>query len=62
METGVNISGMSDEELRAEIDGMQQYLDALMGGATLDGREEAKKAELIHKIAAYKAELGKRHA
>jgi hypothetical protein len=41
-----------DEELRAQLDGAQEFLNALMSGAPLgspfEGREEAKKAELHH--------------
>jgi hypothetical protein len=62
MEATMDLSGVSDEEIREEIEGMQKFLDALMKGVGLGGREEAKKAELIHKIEAYKSELDKRHA
>lgn len=62
MEASVDLSSASDEEIRAEIDGMQKFLDALLSGASLNGREQLKKAELIRKIGTYKSELNKRNA
>jgi hypothetical protein len=53
-------SRATDEQLRDELDGAQKYLDALMSGARLEGREEAKKVEVQETIAAIKSELDKR--
>jgi hypothetical protein len=62
----MDMSRATDEELRAELDGAEQFLGALMRGAPLgspfEGREEAKKAELRRRIAAIHSELDKRNA
>lgn len=58
----MDLSHATVEELRAELDGAQKFLGALMSGAPLEGREEAKKAELHQTIAAVQSELDKRSA
>jgi hypothetical protein len=62
----MDLSHATDEELRAELDGAQKFLSALVSGAPLgspfEGREEAKKAELHQTIAAIQSELDKRNA
>jgi hypothetical protein len=62
----MDLSRATDEDLRAELDGAQKFLSALMSGAPLgrsyEGREEAKKAELHQGIAAIQSELDKRDA
>jgi len=49
-ESDMDVSRATDEELRAELDGAQKFLQALMSGAPFENpfeeREEAKKAEL----------------
>ncbi len=62
--TEEDLSRATKEELKAELDGMQEYLDALNSGSflgnPLDGREEPKKAELVRRIAMFRSELDKR--
>lgn len=62
----MDLSRAKEEELRAELDGAQKFLDALMSGVPLgssfEGREEVKKAELHQTIAAIQSELDKRNA
>jgi hypothetical protein len=61
----MDLSRATDEELRAELDGAQKFLGALMTGTPLgspfEGRDEAKKAELHQTIAAIQSELDKRN-
>jgi|HubBroStandDraft_4_1064222.scaffolds.fasta_scaffold1244814_1 hypothetical protein len=60
----MDFSNATDAELRAELDGAQRFLDALMNGVPLgqpfDGREEKTKTELRLKIMAIQSELDKR--
>jgi hypothetical protein len=60
----MDLSKATVEELRAEQDGAEVFLDALMKGVPLgspfEGRDEAKKAELLQTIAAIQSELDKR--
>lgn len=54
-------SQFTDDELRAELEGMQLALGASLG-QPFDGREERNKAELLLKIEAIKTELERRNA
>ena len=49
-------SQFADDELRAELEGMQLALSASLG-QPFDGREERNKADLLVKIEAIKTEL-----
>jgi hypothetical protein len=66
METMVDISNASDEEIRSEMAGAQEFLAALTSGAPLglpfEGRDEAKMQELRSFIAACQSELDRRNA
>jgi hypothetical protein len=57
----VDFSQATDDELRAELEGMQLALDASLG-RPFDGREERKKADLLSGIEAIKTELDRRNA
>jgi hypothetical protein len=57
----VAFSQFTDDELRAEMDGMQLALSASLG-QPLDGREERNKADLLLKIETIKTELERRNA
>lgn len=57
----MDFSRFTDEELRAELKGMQRALGASLG-RPFDGREERNKADLLSKIEAIRTELDKRSA
>ncbi len=57
----MDFSQFTDDELRAELEGMQIALGAPLGHP-FDGREERKKADLLSKIEAIKTELDRRNA
>jgi hypothetical protein len=57
----VDFSQFTDDELRAELEGMQLALDAPLG-RPFDSREERNKANLLLKIEAAKTELERRNA
>jgi hypothetical protein len=57
----VDFSQATDEELKAELEGMRLALNASLG-QPFDGREERKNADLRSRIEAIEAELERRHA
>jgi hypothetical protein len=61
VEAKVDFSQATDEELKAELEGMQLALGAPLG-RPFDGREERNKADLRSKIEAIEAELNRRNA
>lgn len=56
-----DLSKYTDDEIIAELEGMQLALDAPLGQPG-DGRKERQKADLLPKIEAMKTELEKRNA
>lgn len=59
MEELLDLSQATDEELKAELDGMQRALSASLG-RPFDGREERNKVELLSKIEAIEKEIDRR--
>ena len=57
----VDLSKFTDDELRAELEGMRLALGASLGGG-FDGREERKNADLLSNIEAFETELDRRNA
>jgi hypothetical protein len=57
----MDFSQATDEELKAELDGMQLALSAPLG-RPFDGREERNKADLRSKIEAIQEEFDRRNA
>lgn len=60
-EAQLDFSRATDDQLTAEMEGMQRALGATLG-QTFDNREERKNADLRERIEAIKAELERRHA
>ncbi len=57
----MDFSQFTDDELRAELEGMRLALGAPLG-RPFDGREERNKVDLLSKIEAIKTELDRRDA
>jgi hypothetical protein len=57
----MDFSKATDDELVAEMEGMELALKATLG-QPFDGREEGKNAYLLSQIEAIKAELDRRNA
>ena len=57
----MDFTQITDDELRAELEGMQLALGATLG-RPFDGHEERNKADLLLKIEAAKTELERRNA
>ena len=57
----MDLSKFTDDELKAELDGMRLALKATVGRPH-DGREERKNADLLSKIEAFETELDRRNA
>ena len=55
----MDLSQFTDDELKAELDGMRLALEATFG-RPYDGREEHKNADLRSKIEAFETELDRR--